>query len=171
MLSLLLISSSHTQPQPVATATNQHHPSPTTRRQPPPIVCNRQPTAPQVILIITSLFIIWGEFTIPIKKPDMSPFSLMIHGVNDHNEFGVQILTLLPLVYICACIYFTLFRITAFNYNKLIPRATTGAALMQNGSLMCRFAAPTCWNFYHIIRMTNEAGRWNIRDILGEQQL
>jgi len=26
----------------------------------------------------------------------------------------------------------------------------------QNGMLMCRFAAPTCWNFYHIIRMTKD---------------
>ena len=26
----------------------------------------------------------------------------------------------------------------------------------QNGSLMCRFAAPTCWNFYHIIRFAKD---------------
>lgn len=44
-------------------------------------------------------------------------------------------------------------RLNAFNYNKLLPRATTGAALMQNGSLMARFAAPTCWNLLHIVHM------------------
>jgi hypothetical protein len=44
-------------------------------------------------------------------------------------------------------------RINAFNYNKLLPRTTTGAALMQNGSLMARFAAPTCWNLLHMVHM------------------
>ena len=67
-------------------------------------------------------------------------------------------------VYICACTYFALFRMTAFNYNKLIARASTGEALMQNGTLMCRFAAPVCWNFLHMIRMydlwTNQGMCW-----------
>lgn len=57
--------------------------------------------------------------------------------------------------YICASSYTALFSITAFNYNLLVPRATTGEGLMQNGTLMCRFAAPICWNFYHMIRMTS----------------
>lgn len=63
-------------------------------------------------------------------------------------------------VYICACTYFALFQVTAFHYNQLIPRATAGHSLMQNGSLMGRFSAPVCWNFYHIVRMT--------KDIAGE---
>ncbi|GFH18852.1 uncharacterized protein HaLaN_15719, partial [Haematococcus lacustris] len=84
------------------------------------------------------LCIVWAEFTIPVVKPDMSPFSLMIKSVTSNAEFPVQALTLMPLVYICACMYYTLFRINAFNYNKLVARATTGAALMQNGSLMLR---------------------------------
>lgn len=62
-------------------------------------------------------------------------------------------MTLLPLLYMCAATYTSLFKFTAFNYNKLVPGATTGPALMQNGSLMCRFAAPTCWNFLHVIHM------------------
>ena len=36
-----------------------------------------------------------------------------------------------PQVYMCACTYYALFKINAFNYNKLIVGATTGAALMQ----------------------------------------
>jgi hypothetical protein len=71
----------------------------------------------------------------------------------DNALWATQLLTLLPLAYICICTYFALFRLNAFNYNKLLPRATTGAALMQNGSLMCRFAAAICWNFLHMIHM------------------
>jgi hypothetical protein len=46
--------------------------------------------------------------------------------------------------------------LNAFNYNKLLPRTTTGAALMQNGSLMARFAAPTCWNLLHMAHMDGQ---------------
>eukprot|EP00201_Polytomella_parva_P006581 CAMPEP_0175081692 /NCGR_PEP_ID=MMETSP0052_2-20121109/26305_1 /TAXON_ID=51329 ORGANISM="Polytomella parva, Strain SAG 63-3" /NCGR_SAMPLE_ID=MMETSP0052_2 /ASSEMBLY_ACC=CAM_ASM_000194 /LENGTH=865 /DNA_ID=CAMNT_0016352733 /DNA_START=108 /DNA_END=2702 /DNA_ORIENTATION=- len=114
-----------------------------------------------VILVITSLLIIWAESTI-VSPVDISPLSLMIKRL-PQDQFGVQILTLLPLAYICACTYAALFSINAFNYNKLIPHATTGAALMQNGTLMSRFAAPTCWNFYHMIRMTStKAGQTTV---------
>lgn len=61
----------------------------------------------------------------------------------------------------CCCLPATACRLNAFNYNKLLPRTTTGAALMQNGSLMARFAAPTCWNLLHMAHMDgrlDEAG-------------
>ncbi|KAF5836465.1 LMBR1-like membrane protein-domain-containing protein [Dunaliella salina] len=109
-----------------------------------------------VIFVMTSLCIVWGEATIPVPSPDLSPFSHMIRDLDRPDQISIQIVTLLPLVYICSCMYYTLFRINAFNYNKLVPHATVGPALMQNGMLMCRFAAPTCWNFYHIIRMTKD---------------
>jgi hypothetical protein len=38
------------------------------------------------------------------------------------HEFGVQVITSLPLAYICVCTYFALFRLNAFDYNKLLPR-------------------------------------------------
>ncbi|KAG2481922.1 hypothetical protein HYH03_019121 [Edaphochlamys debaryana] len=105
-----------------------------------------------VVFACLSVLIVWAESTI-MAPVDISPLSLMIKG-SQASEFGVQFITLMPLAYICACTYAALFSITAFDYNKLVPRATIGSSLMQNGSLMCRFAAPTCWNFYHIIRMT-----------------
>ncbi|GFR49399.1 hypothetical protein Agub_g11451 [Astrephomene gubernaculifera] len=106
-----------------------------------------------VIFAGLSLLIVWAEATI-VSPVDISPLSLLIKG-SQNSEFGVQLITLLPLAYICAATYAALFSITAFDYNKLIPRATIGSAFMQNGTLMCRFAAPTCWNFYHMIRMTS----------------
>lgn len=38
------------------------------------------------------------------------------------HELGVQLLTTLPLAYICVCTYFALFRLNALDYNKLLPR-------------------------------------------------
>ena len=33
---------------------------------------------------------------------------------------------------------------------------TFSTSAVQNGSLMARFAAPICWNFYHIIRFAKD---------------
>ncbi|GAX78046.1 hypothetical protein CEUSTIGMA_g5488.t1 [Chlamydomonas eustigma] len=107
-----------------------------------------------VLLGVLGCCLVWSECVIPVTGKDLSPFSHIIRGTD--MELFFQILTVLPLVYMCACSYYALFKINAFNYNKLIEGATTGAALMQNGSLMCRFAAPTCWNFYHIIRFAKD---------------
>ena len=38
------------------------------------------------------------------------------------RELAVQVITSLPLAYICFATYFALFRVNAFNYNKLLPR-------------------------------------------------
>lgn len=108
------------------------------------------------ILVGVALSIIWTEATIFTgRHHDLSPFSLLVKKARA-SEFGVQALVLLPLGYICLCTYSALFQLTAFNYNKLVPKATTGPALMQNGSLACRFAAPTCWNFVHMIHMAGD---------------
>ncbi|KAI8462677.1 MAG: LMBR1-like membrane protein-domain-containing protein [Monoraphidium minutum] len=111
-----------------------------------------------LLLGCLSLVIIWSEGTIFTgQHPDLSPFSLAIRGAVPH-EVWVQLITAIPLAYICVCTYFALFRLNAFDFNKLLPRATTGAALMQNGSLMCRFAPATCWNFLHMIHMDGRVG-------------
>ncbi|GBF88476.1 hypothetical protein Rsub_01189 [Raphidocelis subcapitata] len=118
--------------------------------------CTLHPHARKVLgaaLAALSCVVIWSEATIFTgQRPDLSPFSLAIRGAVP-SELGVQLLTALPLAYVCVCAYFALFRLNAFDYNKLLPRATKGAALMQNGSLMCRFAPATCWNLLHVIRM------------------
>eukprot|EP00775_Hariotina_reticulata_P003223 gene3223-3500_t len=118
--------------------------------------CVAQPTARKMfaaLLIGMSFCVVWSEATIFTgRHPDLSPFSNMIRG-SQGSEWGMQLLVMWPLAYICICTYFALFRLNAFNYNKLMPRTTTGAALMQNGSLMARFAAPTCWNLLHMIHM------------------
>ncbi len=52
----------------------------------------------QVLLVIASFCIVWGEITIPVNTPDMSPFSLLIRSVDKSDEFLVQLFTILPLV-------------------------------------------------------------------------
>jgi len=52
----------------------------------------------QVIFVLTSLCIIWGEATIPVSSPDLSPFSHMIRDLDRPDQFSIQLVTLLPLV-------------------------------------------------------------------------
>eukprot|EP00798_Chlamydomonas_sp_ICE-L_P030467 gene30467-35478_t len=96
--------------------------------------CIARPVANKVfavLLAMVSVGIVFAEATIPFEAVNLSPFSQMV--IRATSEISVQLLVLLPLAYICASSYFALFKINAFNYNKLVPRATTGAALMQNG--------------------------------------
>jgi len=118
--------------------------------------CTAAPAARKLLALLLaalSLAVVWSELTIFTgRSPDLSPFSLAVRAASP-GEWSTQALTLLPLAYVCGCVYFALFRLNAFDYNKLCPGATTGAGLMQNGSLMARFAAPTCWNFLHVVHM------------------
>ncbi|KAG1668956.1 hypothetical protein FOA52_001000 [Chlamydomonas sp. UWO 241] len=121
--------------------------------------CVARPTAKKIyacLAIAVGACILMGEMVVPVVSIDLSPFSLMLNALNAENQLLFMCLTLFPLVYMSMCCYYALFKLNAFNYNKLIEGATTGQALMQNASLMCRFAAPTCWNFYHVIRYASE---------------
>jgi hypothetical protein len=118
--------------------------------------CTAAPPARRLaalLLALVSLAVVWSELTIFTRRhPDLSPFSLAVRAASP-GEWRTQAVALLPLAYVCGCVYFALFRLNLFDYNKLTPGATTGAGLMQNGSLMARFAAPTCWNFLHVLHM------------------
>lgn len=59
-----------------------------------------------------SAVIVWSEATIGSgRSPDLSPFSLMVRSGVQHNEFAEQLLVALPLVYMCACAYFSLLKL------------------------------------------------------------
>lgn len=105
-------------------------------------------------LAALSCAILWSEATLMLPK-DLSPFSTWLRA-DHHGEFSTQAGVLIPLAYLCAATYFGLFSMSAFDFNKLQRRATQGDALMQNGSLLCRFAPPVCWNFYHILHMSSD---------------
>ena len=51
--------------------------------------------------MLISLCVVWGETTIPVEDPDLSPFSRLIRDLKNPNQFSIQILTLLPLVSAC----------------------------------------------------------------------
>lgn len=79
----------------------------------------------------------------------------MIAG-GKYGELATQILTALPLAYICSSAYYSLFKLVIFSYYRMVPGATEPRSLLLNAGQVCRFAAPLAFNFMHVIRM-NEA--------------
>lgn len=105
-----------------------------------------------------SAVIVWSEATIGSgRSPDLSPFSLMVRSGVQHNEFAEQLLVALPLVYMCACAYFSLLKLGtgAVSFYHVVAGGTWAYSLLLSSSQMARFAAPLCFNFLHVIRMND----------------
>ena len=101
-----------------------------------------------------SAVVVWSEITIGSgRSPDLSPFSLLIHSGTKYDEFLEQLLVAAPLAYMCACAYFSLFKLGNFGFYHVVSGATWAYSLLLSGSLLARFAAPLCFNFLHVIRM------------------
>lgn len=66
----------------------------------------------------------------------------------------IQILVAGPLSYVCVCTFFSLFKLGSLGPYHMVPRATWSWSLLLNASLLARFAAPLCFNYLHVIRMT-----------------
>ncbi|GMH32963.1 hypothetical protein BSKO_00797 [Bryopsis sp. KO-2023] len=117
--------------------------------------CVLKPVARRVLAVLLaalSVIVVWSEVTIALeRKPDLSPFSLLIRDTK--KEWPVYLVVLFPLAYMSFCTYHSLFSLGALKFYQLIPGATPPFSLLLNGALLCRFAAPLAYNFLHIIRM------------------
>lgn len=62
-----------------------------------------------------------------------------------------------PLMYMVMCCHYSLFRlgfIKVFTFHHhVVPHCTHSTSLLRNGAWACRFIAPICYNYLHVIRM------------------
>ncbi|KAL3142854.1 hypothetical protein ABBQ38_003147 [Trebouxia sp. C0009 RCD-2024] len=110
-----------------------------------------------LLLGAASFMVVWSEATIGLgRKPDVSPFSLAIH-TRKHGEMGTLLLVMGPLMYMVTCCHYSLFRlgfIKVFTFHHhVVPHCTHSTSLLRNGAWACRFIAPICYNYLHVIRM------------------
>ena len=82
----------------------------------------------------------------------------LIQAVHDEDvlksPWGEQLVVAAPLAYVCACAFFSLFKLGSLGPYHMVPGSTWSWSLLLNASLLSRFAAPLCFNFLHVIRMT-----------------
>ena len=86
-----------------------------------------------------------------------------IHAAK-HGEVATQLFVMAPLVYMCMCCHYALMRMGVLKFGWLmrmgigfvyhmVPHCTHSQSLLRNGGWVCRFIAPICYNFLHVIRM------------------
>lgn len=104
-----------------------------------------------IILGIMSAAILLAEATL-LPRLDLSLFSILINSVKG-QEVLVQIFAFVPLMYMCICTYYSLFKIGMLMFYSLTPRQTSSVNLLMICSMVARYAPPISYNFLNLIRL------------------
>ncbi|BAF19074.1 uncharacterized protein [Oryza sativa Japonica Group] len=124
-----------------------------------------------VILGCISAAILLAEATLLPSDVDLSLFSVLTNVVGK-QEVLVQVVAFIPLMYMCICTYYSLFRIGMMVVYSLTPRQTSSVSLLMICSMVARYAAPISYNFLNLIHLggnsktTFEKRMGNIDDVV-----
>ncbi|KAL1831753.1 hypothetical protein ACET3Z_001404 [Daucus carota] len=105
-----------------------------------------------IILGFLSASILLAEATILPSGVDLSLFSNLIKLVGKH-EVLVQGFAFTPLVYMCVCTYYSLFKFGTLTFFSFTPRQTSSVSLLRICGQVARYAAPISYNFLNLIRL------------------
>lgn len=105
-----------------------------------------------VILCCMSVAILLAEATLLPRGVDLSLFSILIKSVGD-QEVLVQVFAFLPLMYMCVCTYYSLFKAGMYMFYSLTPRQTSSVSLLMICSMIARYAPPISYNFLNLISL------------------
>lgn len=105
-----------------------------------------------IILGCMSVAILLAEATILPSGVDLSLFSILINAVK-MQEVLVQVAAFIPLMYMCVCTYYSLFKIGMLTFYSLTPRQTSSVSLLMICSMVARYAPPISYNFLNLIRL------------------
>ncbi|XP_011031069.1 PREDICTED: LMBR1 domain-containing protein 2 homolog A-like isoform X2 [Populus euphratica] len=105
-----------------------------------------------VILGTMSAAILLAEATLLIGGVDLSLFSILINSAGK-QEIAMQVLAFVPLMYMCICTYYSLFKIGMLMFYSLTPRQTSSVSLLMICSMVARYAPPISYNFLNLINL------------------
>ncbi|XP_022751109.1 LMBR1 domain-containing protein 2 homolog A-like isoform X2 [Durio zibethinus] len=105
-----------------------------------------------IILGIMSAAILLAEATLLPRGVDLSLFSILINSVKE-EEVLVQIFAFVPLMYMCICTYYSLFKVGMLMFYSLTPRQTSSVSLLMICSMVARYAPPISYNFLNLISL------------------
>ncbi|MBA0590693.1 hypothetical protein Gorai_019389, partial [Gossypium raimondii] len=83
-----------------------------------------------IILGIMSAAILLAEATLLPRGVDLSLFSILINSVKK-DEVLVQAFAFVPLMYMCMCTYYSLFKVGMLMFYSLTPRQTSSVSLLM----------------------------------------
>nr|XP_048337206.1 LMBR1 domain-containing protein 2 homolog A-like isoform X2 [Ziziphus jujuba var. spinosa] len=105
-----------------------------------------------ILLGCMSAAILVAEATIFPSGVDLSLFSILINDVRK-QEVLVQVVAFVPLMYMCLCTYYSLFKVGMLMFYSLTPRQTSSVSLLMICSMVARYAPPISYNFLNLIRL------------------
>ncbi|XWS54536.1 hypothetical protein CRYUN_Cryun10bG0097300 [Craigia yunnanensis] len=105
-----------------------------------------------IILGCMSAAILLAEATILPSGVDLSLFSILINYVGK-QEMLVQVAAFIPLMYMCVCTYYSLFKIGMLMFYSFTPRQTSSVSLLMICSMVARYAPPISYNFLNLIHV------------------
>ncbi|XP_062148628.1 uncharacterized protein LOC133857389 isoform X1 [Alnus glutinosa] len=111
-----------------------------------------------IVLGIMSAAILLAEATLLPSEVDLSLFSILINSVRK-QEALVQVFAFVPLMYMCICTYYSLFKVGMFMFYSLTPRQTSSVNLLMICSMVARYAPPISYNFLNLIRLDEQGKR------------
>uniref|UniRef100_A0A674CMR2 LMBR1 domain containing 2a n=1 Tax=Salmo trutta TaxID=8032 RepID=A0A674CMR2_SALTR len=108
-----------------------------------------------LLLSLLSVAVVWSECTFFSTHPVLSLFAIFIQlAERDYNYLYIEMACFVTILFLCVCVYSTVFRIRVFNYYYLVPHHQTDAySLLFSGMLFCRLTPPLCLNFLGLIHM------------------
>ncbi|KAL7392006.1 hypothetical protein ABVT39_017964 [Epinephelus coioides] len=108
-----------------------------------------------VLLCLLSAAVVWSECTFFSTHPVLSLFAVFVQTAEkQHNYICIEMVCFVSILFLCVCVYSTVFRIRVFNYYYLVPHHQTDAYSLQfSGMLFCRLTPPLCLNFLGLIHM------------------
>lgn len=131
-----------------------------------------------VLLCLLSAAVVWSECTFFSTHPVLSLFAVFIQAAEKHyNYIFIEMACFASILFMCVCVYSTVFSIRFFNYYYLVPHHQTDAYSLQfSGMLFCRLTPPLCLNFLCLIHMDSavshqERIQTSYTSIMGSMQL
>uniref|UniRef100_A0A8C6T269 LMBR1 domain containing 2 n=1 Tax=Neogobius melanostomus TaxID=47308 RepID=A0A8C6T269_9GOBI len=116
-----------------------------------------------VLLCLLSVTVVWSECTFFCTKPVLSLFAVFVHTAETfYNYICIEMVCFIGILFLCVCVYSTVFRIRFFNYYYLVPHHQTDSYSLQfSGMLFCRLTPPLCLNFLGLIHMDSAVSHQN----------
>ncbi|XP_061674304.1 G-protein coupled receptor-associated protein LMBRD2B-like isoform X2 [Syngnathoides biaculeatus] len=108
-----------------------------------------------LLLFLLSVLVVWSECTFFSKHPVLSLFAIIVR-VTEQRRYYVctEVVSFITVLFLCTCVYSTVFQIRVFNFYCLVPHHQTDAYSLQfSGMLFCRLTPPLCLNFLGLIHM------------------
>ncbi|XP_055017544.1 G-protein coupled receptor-associated protein LMBRD2B-like isoform X2 [Boleophthalmus pectinirostris] len=114
-----------------------------------------------VLLCLLSVTVVWSECTFFSTKPVLSLFAVFVQTAEKHyNYICIEMVCFVGILFLCVCVYSTVFSIRFFNYYYLVPHHQTDSySLLFSGMLFCRLTPPLCLNFLGLIHMDSSVSQ------------